>query len=834
MSEESRTGNGEYGQERSVKKRNKRKEWFDVDQMMDKLKKLYQHKKPHKDKRIYVWCVLGVLFLLGIGAALYKLVFSRQAKEQEQTQSLEEASLPEIPTDCDRQEKKMKKIVKAAGGGLYFLLILCICILPLSLLWVRPAQTTVENRTMAPLPKLQTEEGFNWDFLPQAGAYFTDHFAFRQEMVSINAAIRAGIFGVSPVEDVIVGDDGWLYYAATLDDYQHKNSISERMLFCTAHNIALMQEYTQGLGKTFVFTIAPNKNSLYGEHMPKQLQFQVAGESDAQRLLPWLMRENVNYVDLFALFKEQEETLYYARDSHWTQKGAVMVYHTLLDVCGKPHETYEDGEVVQAEDYLGDLGVMLFPVGAKPERRLQYPVENTWQYVEGEKAEDQFILTENVKGEGNLLMYRDSFGNSLLPYMAQTFSQAVFSREVPYRMSDLVTYEPDILIVGKVERQLPTLGKVAPIMSAPIRETQKVCVSVGNTKATADMSREGSYWKLEGLADSAYMHTDSRIYVEVDDGSGAKLYEAFCVSSLDTENNSTNDYGYVLYLSQIQVSGDTFHIRVMTEQEEAMVVLLEKELSGGPEAAVENQAGTEGNEEGAQKTAVGTETEEAQSDTQTRETPEKTGTPAQAAQGQAGTQSQEAQGEAGTGPQEVQRQSGTQKQGPQGETGTRIQGTQGQTSERAQEVQGQTGEQPRKAQGQTGTPTKGAQMQTGTPTQAAQGQTGIPAQAASGQTGEQAQQAQAQTGAQTQEAQSQTGTPAQAAPGQTGTPDQTAQAQAQAQAQAEAQAAAQVQTAAQAQQAVTEVSRVYMEDCGSDTGYWVITYSDGHVEYLDD
>lgn len=33
---------------------------------------------------------------------------------------------------------------------------------------------------------------------------------------------------------------------------------------------------------------------------------------------------------------------------------------------------------------------------------------------------------------------------------------------------------------------------------------------------------------------------------------------------------------------------------------------------------------------------------------------------------------------------------------------------------------------------------------------------------------------------------------------------------------------------------VTEVSRVYIEDCGLDTGYWEITYSDGHVEHIDD
>ena len=68
-----------------------------------------------------------------------------------------------------------------------------------------------------------------------------------------------------------------------------------------------------------------------------------------------------------------------------------------------------------------------------------------------------------------------------------------------------------------------------------------------------------------------------------------------------------------------------------------------------------------------------------------------------------------------------------------------------------------------------------------------------------------------------------------------------AEAEAEAQAQAEAEAAAQAEAQAQAEAeaqaqdgAVTEVSRTYIEDCGMDSGYWEVLYSDGHVEYIDD
>lgn len=491
-----------------------------------------------------------------------------------------ETAQPEIPAQEGRRTGRMKKAVKYVGCGLYFALILGICIVPLAFLQFRPGGGTTEKRTMASLPELWTAEGFNWNYLSEAGDYFTDHFAFREDIVAVNSGIRSEVFGVSSTDDVIVGKNGWLYYTATLDDYQHKNSVSERMLFNMAHNTALMQEYAEGLGKTFLFTVAPNKNTLYDENMPDRLRFRVAEKSDAARLGPWLARENVNYVNLFDLFEAQEEVLYYARDSHWNEKGAVLVYNAFLDACGKQHETYRDSKTVQKTDYFGDLELMLFPVGGRAETRLQYPIAGTWSYAEGETVEDQFIRTENGEGEGNLLMYRDSFGNSLLPYMAQAFSQAVFSRRVPYSMSDLVTCEPDVVIVEKVERHLPTLGTVPPLMSAPLRESGKVCVAVKNAAATVQLSKEGSYWKFEGVADAAYMDTDSRVYVEVDDGSGAKLYEAFCVGGTDAESGGTNDYGYIMYISEVLVTGNVFHVRVMTEQDEAMVVLLEKEIQG--------------------------------------------------------------------------------------------------------------------------------------------------------------------------------------------------------------------------------------------------------------
>lgn len=462
---------------------------------------------------------------------------------------------------------------KKTGYLIYIVIVIGLCLLPLAAVSVRPTTQTTENKPLAKWPVLWDETGFNRNVLVEAGSWFEDHFAFRPELVALDAGIRSNLFGLSATDSVICGTDGWLYYEATLDDYQHKNSVSERMLFNMAHNVFLQQEYSELLGKTFLFTIAPNKNSLYDENMPANLRYQVAESSDAQRLTPWLDREGVHYVDLFKLFGQQDEVLYYDRDSHWNHKGAVLVYNTLLDACGKEHETYENIGTYETTDYLGDLNLMLYPVGAKPEKDIHYDREFTYSYSEEDvSVEDSFIQTTSATGTQNLLMYRDSFGNTLLPYMAEEFAQASFSKMVPYPMTDLVTQKPDIVIVEKVERHLPTLGEVPPLMSGPVRTLSgrtKDCL--GNT--SFHLKKEGSYYKMTGIADSTYLDVDSRIYVEVTDGEKTAVYEAFDVSL--KEDGVTSDYGYLLYLSEVKLAGDNLKIRVIGETEDGCTVLYE-------------------------------------------------------------------------------------------------------------------------------------------------------------------------------------------------------------------------------------------------------------------
>ena len=89
---------------------------------------------------------------------------------------------------------------------------LWMCALPFVGMFLAPTDSTTENRELAAFPDIIADGEWNLNFLQEMGAYFEDHFAFRQELVSIDAIIQSKAFGVSNAESVTVGKDGWLYY----------------------------------------------------------------------------------------------------------------------------------------------------------------------------------------------------------------------------------------------------------------------------------------------------------------------------------------------------------------------------------------------------------------------------------------------------------------------------------------------------------------------------------------------------------------------------------------------------------------------------------------------
>lgn len=444
----------------------------------------------------------------------------------------------------------MKQRTKAnLAAGAFF----CACLIPSLGMLIQPPVRSAANQTLAPPPALTTEEGgLNPAVLQEITDYTADHFALRQQMITANAALEGLIFRTSAEDSVLMGRDGWLFYRETLDGYLHTASMTERQLWSAAHTLALMTEYVQGQGARLVFTAAPNKVSLYPQYLP-YVGSPLEGESDVERLLPLLEAEGVTYIDLFAPFRAQEAVLYFRTDSHWNTQGAALAQKSLLEGLGKDFQPFWlERERVVPDSHRGDLYEMVYPTGGGMEWDMEFDRPFTFSYVRPIRSpEDQRIETENPSKTGTLLMFRDSFGNSLFPFLAEEFGRCLFSRPVPYQLTLAEETEADTVLVELVERNLDYLCTQAPVFPAPERWLQGEPPQ-GTAAAAFTVRDDGQLMEhlhITGTV-SGPLDTASPIYVQTEGG----LYEATPAGTTETEGEPYQAAPFTLYIPR--ESGD--------------------------------------------------------------------------------------------------------------------------------------------------------------------------------------------------------------------------------------------------------------------------------------
>lgn len=441
---------------------------------------------------------------------------------------------------------------------------LVICVIPFAGMSIARTDSTTENKTLAEWPEFKEEGKLNLNYMQQMGEYFEDHFAFKNQLVTADSNIQSKVFGVSNMDTVIVGESGWLYYKDTLDDYLGQNTCSERRLHNIANNLSLLQKYVESKGADFIFTVAPNKNSLYGENMPYYYQKKVDDINNMTLLKPLIEKNNISYADLFTAFENNEEILYLKRDSHWNGKGAVLAYNTILDAMGIEHENYEITKSIRTKDEYGDLNKMIYPLGAVPEWNYKYQYESNYIYETDTKSvEDAWIQTSNPKGKQTLLMFRDSFGNTLLPLMAENFSEAYFSKSVPYQVESYMNeYNPDAVIAEKVERNISDFAIEPPIMTGPA-VTEDIKAKELSSETTVNIGGceyDTSYLKVYGKLDKDVVDIETKVYIKIFANNETKVYEAFTVSEQDSDN------GYLLYMPKDMLA-ESAQIEIFTEED---------------------------------------------------------------------------------------------------------------------------------------------------------------------------------------------------------------------------------------------------------------------------
>lgn len=465
---------------------------------------------------------------------------------------------------------QMKKAAYLSFITVFFLL----CALPAALMPLFSADGSAEKRTLSTAPSLFEDGKLNTDFGDEAETWLSEHFAGRSRLVTLHAQLEQALFATSAESQVILGREGWLFYEPTLNDYLGVEPYSARELYALAAVERLMQQYVEGQGGVYACTVAPNKNSLYGEYMPYFTR-SARTESGLAALPAAMQAQGVNYVDLYGVLQaaKPQAQLYHKRDTHWNNFGARLGYNALLDAVGQPHESFDGAASTVETTWSGDLDVLLLPADGILDEQIIYdiPFSTLFHYKGSANVERAKVLTSSDSAVGSLLMYRDSFGNALLPFMATAFGDAAFLRANPF---DLTVMQPGQTVITEiVERNLRALLGAAPVMPAPETALPAAGRQMQGTACTLYTEADGDLLHVYGALDPALVTDDARVYILAD----GRAFEAFpCSEELPDGSTPPTGFGYSARLPG--VPADAMLSLALEQDGETIEILLNGEV----------------------------------------------------------------------------------------------------------------------------------------------------------------------------------------------------------------------------------------------------------------
>ena len=327
-----------------------------------------------------------------------------------------------------------------------------------------------ENRYLAPFPKVSGQRDLK--LLPRMMEdYVNDRFGLRSQMVHVNSLMRYKL-GVSSTRDIVIGRDQWLFYTADKIMEQHTGAdiFTPTELEHWVRAMEADRDWLAARNVAFYILMAPEKNTIYPEKLPDYPRGPV---TRIDQLAERLRHSNLKFIDtreqLFRA-KAAGETIYFAGDTHWTERGAFVAYRMLIDEVRKSFPsvaplTASDFTISYSSPPTADLAVHLHL-----ENDLHYTIEQLtpkWKLHQTAPQATTYRpgwgwrVTENkndLYNQPRLLVFGDLFTDYVLgPHILyETFHDPVWTDNNggTLNMNLVRELKPDIVIVQFAERYL--------------------------------------------------------------------------------------------------------------------------------------------------------------------------------------------------------------------------------------------------------------------------------------------------------------------------------------------------------------------------------------------
>lgn len=319
-----------------------------------------------------------------------------------------------------------------------------------------------ENRYLAEVPKLTVDHILSGTFQEDLENYFRDQICFRDGWITVKTGIQKACKDTD-IGGAYVGKDGYDFEKITPEDVDEKQ---------ITRNVKAVQDFFAKASETvekdrLSFLLVPSSGLVMADKLPAHARLfdqaaymdQIENQMKAYRTVD--VREE--------LLSHKTDDIYYKTDHHWTSEGAYLAYEKWCDSTGMEYMPLRElKKQTVTEKFRGSLYSKILDADSAYDRiwtygdtsqkaygsdsslliddktkktgcydAAQLKQKDKYKYFFGDNYGTVQIVSEHAKNpDRNLLVIKDSFANTFVPFATENYRQV--------SMIDLRYYNGDV------------------------------------------------------------------------------------------------------------------------------------------------------------------------------------------------------------------------------------------------------------------------------------------------------------------------------------------------------------------------------------------------------
>ncbi len=337
-----------------------------------------------------------------------------------------------------------------------------------------------ENREPAPLPAWPHDQDSLAAWPDAFTKYFADHFAFRSQLVRWQARFRVQALHSSTYarrhprqERLAVLRHGRRRRGLLGQPAVHRGRARGVARHAAAHT-----GLAAAAGHRLRLRGGARTSTWSTRSSCRTASTRDCSHSRAEQLLDHLRAHStVRVADLRPPVVSARDAgrLFHVTDTHWNDLGAFVAYREVIEQLGNPGgppATFDDFDRQQVMRPGLDLARMLGlkSVLEEEDLRLEPRTPRRARVIEPARASralmDARVVTEQPGTRPRAVIFRDSFGSAMIPFLSEHFSRAVYVWQNDF--------DPALVLAGAPARGDPGVGWPPSAHGGPLRRRRRL------------------------------------------------------------------------------------------------------------------------------------------------------------------------------------------------------------------------------------------------------------------------------------------------------------------------------------------------------------------------